>query len=85
MKNMGLFLNTGYKFNEDQVLSIYGRVDDHNTTGINQTYKLNFTQIMGQLKFGATHILLYELYGSDNFGIGGNTNLNPEKSETNEL
>ena len=91
MKNMGLFLNTGYKFNEDQVLSIYGRVDDHNTTGINQTYKLNFTQIMGQLKFGATHSTglrnptLYELYGSDNFGIGGNTNLNPEKSETNEL
>ena len=46
---------------------------------------------MGQLKFGATHSTglrnptLYELYGSDNYGIGGNTNLNPEKSETNEL
>ena len=28
---------------------------------------------------------MYELYGSDNYGIGGNTKLNPEKSETNEL
>jgi vitamin B12 transporter len=89
MKDLGVFVNTGYKINENQILSIYGRSDDHNTT--NQTYKLNFTQILGQFKFGGTHSTglrnpsLYELYGSDNYGIGGNTNLNPEKSETNEL
>ena len=58
-----------------QILSIYGRADDHNTTGRNETYKLNFTQILGQFKFGATHSTglrnpsLYELYGSDNYGI----------------
>ena len=28
---------------------------------------------------------MYELYGSDNYGISGNINLNPERSETNEL
>jgi len=91
MKDLGFFANAGYQINENQILSIYGRTDDHNTTGRNQTYKLNFVQILGQFKFGATHSTglrnpsLYELYGSDNWGIGGNTNLNPEKSETNEL
>jgi vitamin B12 transporter len=91
MKDLGVFANVGYKINENQILSIYGRSDDHNTTGGNQTYKLNLTQILGQFKFGGTHSTglrnpsLYELYGSDNFGIGGNSNLNPEKSETNEL
>lgn len=91
MKDFGFFANAGYKINENQTLSIYGRTDDHNTTGSNQTYKLNFIQILGKFKFGATHSTglrnpsLYELYGSDNYGIGGNTNLNPEKSQTNEL
>ena len=91
MKDFGFFANAGYKINENQILSIYGRTDDHNTTGRNQTYKLNFIQILGQFKFGATHSTglrnpsLYELYGSDNYGIRGNTKLNPEKSETNEL
>ncbi len=91
VKDFGLFANAGYKINENQTLSIYGRTDDHNTTGSNQTYKINFIQILGKFKFGATHSTglrnpsLYELYGSDSFGIGGNANLNPEKSETNEL
>ena len=91
MKDLGVFVNAGYKINENQILSIYGRSDDHNTTGENQTYKLNYTQILGKYKFGGTHSTglrnpsLYELYGSDNYGIRGNTNLEPEKSETNEL
>ena len=91
MKDLGLFANAGLKINENQILSIYGRTDDHNTTGRNQTYKLNFTQILGQLKLATTHSTglrnpsLYELYGSDNYGIGGNPNLKPETSETNEI
>jgi vitamin B12 transporter len=91
MKDLGVFINTGYKINENQTLSIYGRTDDHNTTGRNQLYKINFSQILSQFKFGITHSTglrnpsLYELYGSDNYGIGGNANLNPEKSETNEF
>ncbi|MDC0925432.1 TonB-dependent receptor plug domain-containing protein [Candidatus Pelagibacter sp.] len=91
VKDLGLFANAGFKISENQTLSIYGRTDDHNTTGSNQTYKVNFTQIFGKLKLAATHSTglrnpsLYELYGSDNYGIGGNPNLEPEKSETNEI
>ena len=90
-KDFGIFGNAGYKFTERSILSIYGRSDDHNTTGRNQTYKINFTKIFEKFKIGLTHSTglrnptLYELYGSDNYGIGGNVNLKPEKSETNEL
>ncbi len=91
MKDFGIFGNVGYKFNENSILSIYGRSDDHNTTGGNQTYKINFTKFFNQFEFGLTHSTglrnptLYELYGSDNYGIGGNDGLDPEKSETNEF
>ena len=91
VKDLGLFANAGFKISENQILSIYGRTDDHNTTGSNQTYKLNFIQIFGKLKLAVTHSTglrnpsLYELYGSDNYGIGGNPNLKPEKSKTNEI
>ena len=91
MKDLGVFANAGYKISENQIISLYGRTDDHNTAGRNETYKLNYTQVLGQFKFGGTHSTglrnpsLYELYGSDNFGIGGNAALKPEKSKTNEL
>jgi len=91
VKDLSLFANAGFKISENQIVSIYGRTDGHNTTGSNQTYKLNFTQILGKLKLAATHSTglrnpsLYELYGSDNYGIGGNPDLKPEKSETNEI
>ena len=55
MKDLGIFANIGFIINSNQTLSIHGRTDDHNTTGRNQTYKLNFTQILGPFKFGATH------------------------------
>ena len=76
---------------KNQTLSIYARTDDHNTAGRNQSYKLNFTQVIDKFKFGGTlstglrNPSLYELYGSDNYGISGNVNLNPEKSKTDEL
>ena len=91
MKDFAIFANAGYKITENSILSIYGRSDDHNTTNRNETYKLNFTQFIGKFKLGASHSTglrnptLYELYGTDNYGIGGNLNLKPEKSETNEL
>ncbi len=91
MKNLGIFMNVGYGINENLTLSVFGRSDDHNTTGRNQTYKLNFIQNLNKLKFGATHTTglrnpsLYELYGSDNYGISGNPNLDSEKSSTNEI
>ena len=84
--NLGLFANTGYKFNKNQMLSLHVRNDDHKETGGNKTYKINFTQFLGQFKLGATHSTglknasLYEFYGNT-----GNINIRPEKSETNEL
>ena len=91
MKDFGIFSNLGYKFYDSAILSIYARSDDHNTTGGNQTYKLNFTKIFDQIELGLSHSTglrnpsLYELYGTDNFGIRGNANIDPEKSETNEI
>ncbi len=91
VKDLGIFGNFGYKFNEDLILSFYARTDDHKTTGRNDTYKINLTKFINNIQLGATRATglrnptLYELYGTDNWGIGGNTNLNPEKSYTNEL
>ena len=90
MKNFGIFANAGFKFNDDQILSIYSRSDDHNTTGENQTYKVNFLQYLNKLKLGITHSTglrnpsLYELYGGSS-SYSGNTELKPEKSSTNEI
>ncbi len=86
LSNFGIFLNAGYRFKENQILSFHGRNDDHKETGGNKTYKINFTQLFGNFKLGATHSTglknasLYELYGNV-----GQKNINPEKSETNEI
>jgi vitamin B12 transporter len=86
LSNLGIFVNAGYKLNENQILSFHGRNDDHKETGGNKTYKINFTQIFHKLNLGATHSTglrnasLYEFYGNM-----GQKNINPEKSETNEI
>ena len=86
VSNLGSFANAGFRFNENQILSFHGRNDDHKETGGNKTYKINFTQLFGKLKLGLTHSTglknasLYELYGNI-----GQKNINPEKSETNEI
>ncbi len=91
MKNLGVFSNLGYKLNENQILSVYLRTDNHNTTDLNETYKINFSQQLGKINLNGSHSTglrnptLYELYGTDNYGIKGNTSLDPEKSKTNEL
>ena len=85
LSNLGIFANAGFKFNENQILSLHSRNDDHKETGGNKTYKINFTQFLGDVKLGVTHSTglknasLYELYGNV-----GQKNINPEKSETNE-
>ena len=82
--------NVGYKFNKNQVLSIYGRNDLHKITDENQTYKINFTQFLNKFKLGATHSTglknpgLYELYGSSSWHTGSES-VDPSKSRTNEL
>ena len=90
LKNIGTFVNSGYKFNDNQFLSLHVRNDDHKETGGNQTYKINYTQLFKNLKLGLTQSTglknpsLYELYGSSS-SHSGNTGINPEKSITNEL
>ena len=91
VSDLGFFLNAGFKLNENRTISYFGRLDDHKTTGMNETYKFNLSQILGNLKFTATHSTglrnptLYELFGSDKNGFTGNKNLNSEKSKTNEI
>ena len=86
LSNLGVFANVGYKFNQNQLLSIHARNDDHKETGGNKTYKINLTQYLGQFKLGVTHSTglknasLYEFYGNI-----GKRNIKPEKSETNEI
>ena len=91
VKDLSFFGNIGYKISENTILSFYGRTDDHNVTGRHETYKVNFGKKINKFKFGLIHSTglrnptLYEFYGTDNYGIKGNKNLNPEKSETNEI
>jgi len=89
--NSGFFSNIGFKPYKNTIISLYARSDDHKTTGINNTHKINFTQVFNKLKIGAIHSTglrnpsLYELYGTDNYGYSGNLKLNPEKSKSKEL
>lgn len=91
VKDLGFFSNIGYKINDNRTISTYWRSDYHNTAGKNNTYKINFDQNLIKFNFGLTYSTglrnpsLYELYGSDNYGINGNINLKPEKSVTNEI
>ena len=86
LHNIGIFGNAGYRINENQLFSLYVRNDDHKETGGNKTYKINFSQFLGQFKLGVTHSTglknasLYEFYGNI-----GQKSIDPERSETNEL
>ncbi len=93
--NFGFFANSGYKFSDDMILSFYGRGDNHKTTGINPTYKINLTKLFGKFELGLTQSTglrnpsLYELYGNngrtDSYKHVANPDADPEKSRTNEL
>ena len=91
VNNFGLYSNIGYSLNDNQLFSIHARNDDHKQTGGNKTYKYSFVQKFNNAKIILTHSTglknpsLYELYGSSGFGFSGNTGINPEKSETNEI
>ena len=93
--NFGFFANSGYQLSDDTILSLYGRGDNHKTTGLNSTYKINLTKYFGKFKLGLTQSTglrnpsLYELYGSngrtDAYKHVANPDADPEKSRTNEL
>ncbi len=93
--NFGFFANSGYKLFDDMILSFYGRGDNHKTTGINTTYKINLTKLFRKFELGLTQSTglrnpsLYELYGNngrtDSYKHVANPDADPEKSRTNEL
>ena len=89
--DLGLFTNFGYKVSDRSNLSLYGRLDNHKTTGLNQTYKINLTTTIENFKIGVSHSTglrnpsLYELYGAADYNYKGNRNLDAEKSNTNEV
>lgn len=93
--NLGIFANAGYKYNHDTTISAFIRTDDHKTTEINTTYKLNINKLYKKFNFNITQSTglrnpsLYELYGSngrtDTFKHVANPNAKPEKSLTNEI
>jgi vitamin B12 transporter len=92
VKDFAVFVNAGYKILDNSIISFYGRKDDHNTAGRNNTYKINLLQkVNDNFNFGAStstglrNPSLYELFGSNNFGYKGNINLKAEKSKTNEI
>ena len=91
VNNTSVFSNIGFKPFENTTIALYGRSDEHKTTGLNNTRKINITQLIDKFKFGLTHSTglrnpsLYELHGTDNYGYSGNLNLDPEKSESNEI
>ena len=91
VKDLGIFANAGYKIFDNSILSFYGRRDNHNTAGRNNTYKLSYIQTINNFKFGVSNATglrnptLYELFGSNNYGYKGDINLKAEKSRTNEI
>lgn len=92
VKDLAIFANAGYKILDNTTISLYGRKDNHNTAGENNTYRINLLQkVNNSFNFGAStstgarNPTLYELFGSNNFGYRGNINLKAEKSKTNEI
>ncbi len=93
--NLSIFGNFGYQFLDDTIFSFYARGDNHKTTGINETYKINLSHELSKFKIGLTQSTgvrnpsLYELYGNngrnDAYKHVANPDANPEKSKTNEL
>ena len=89
--NLSIYGNLGYNFFENFNLSYFIRGDENKRTGNNlsnrvniETYYKNFTFGFGRSE-GYRNPTIYELFGTDNFGYSGNKNLNPEKSQSNEV
>ena len=55
MKNLGLYGNVGIKIIKNNYF-LYGRMDNHNTTGNNFTYKITLSQNLNK-HFLEQHIL----------------------------
>tara|TARA_Y100000592_G_C5477933_1_gene323501 strand:- start:2783 stop:4651 length:1869 start_codon:yes stop_codon:yes gene_type:complete len=87
--NTGTFINGNYIVNDKLLLSAGIRNDESSMFNNYNTYRFGTTyEITDDLKLKGNYSTavktptLYELYGADNFGYSGNSNLQPEESET---
>ena len=91
--NTAVFGNIGYALQPDLIGSLYLRTDDNSAVGVNNNMKLGILKkdVLPKLNLRTTYSQgfrtpsLYELYGADNYGYAGNSNLNAEQSESTEL
>ena len=51
--NSGFFSNIGFRPYESMTISLYGRSDDHKTTGLNSTHKINILQSFKNLRINS--------------------------------
>jgi vitamin B12 transporter len=91
--NTAVFGNMGYAVQPDLIGSLYLRSDRNSVVGTNNNMKVGVlkkdilpkTDLRSTYSQGFRVPSLYELYGADNYGYAGNSNLNAEQSKGIEL
>ena len=89
--NLALYGNFGYNINKLSNVSLFFRNDNHKYTKNNQTYKIDLSNKLKNIKFGTSYATgirnptLYELFGTDSYGYSGKRDLKAEKSNTYEI
>ena len=91
--NTAVFGNMGYAVQPDLIGSLYLRMDHNSVIGANNNMKLGVLKkdLLPKIDLRTTYSQgfrvpsLYELYGADNYGYSGNSNLNAEQSKGVEL
>lgn len=90
---LGFFGNMGYRFTDTLIGSLYLRNDNNSVVGPNNNMKVTLQKngILPKINLRTTYSTghktpsLYELYGADNWGYTGNTDLKSEKSKSLEV
>lgn len=88
-----LYGNMGYRFNNDITGSLYFRKDNNSVVGSNDSYKVGLQKnnLLPKINLRTTYSVghkapsLYELYGANNWGYQGNSDLKAEQSKSVEL
>ena len=85
--------NLGYNFSSDLIGSVHLRTDNNSVVGNNDSLKVGLQKnnLLPKLNLRTTYSIghkapgLYELFGADNWGYQGNSNLKAEESRSVEL
>ena len=87
----GIFNNTDIKFKKKYILSAGYRIDENSHFGNQNTYRIGGAYKNKKFNFfnsfstGYKNPTLYEMYGADNYGYSGNSELKPELSYNSEI